>query len=149
MKEYASKTTVSVEDSRAELDTLLGKHGATQRIIGHDEEMGQAGIAFTIAGATYRMRVPMPRMFGVKDKPDNFNSWQRDRKEEWIAQTSRARWRSLLLLVKARLEAVRLGISTVEREFLADRLLSDGLTVEQKLSRHIDMPAPQLLASNG
>jgi hypothetical protein len=37
--------------------------------------------------------------------------------------------KALSLVVKAKLEAVEAGISTVEREFLADVLLADGSTV--------------------
>ncbi len=48
-------------------------------------------------------------------------------------QACRERWRQLVLLVKAKLEAIALGLSTVEREFLADVYLPDGRTVHQAL----------------
>lgn len=44
-------------------------------------------------------------------------------------QAVRQRWRALALVVKAKLEAVEAGISTVEREFLADITLPGGTTV--------------------
>ena len=37
----------------------------------------------------------------------------------------------MLLLIKAKLEAVREGATTIEREFLSDRLLYDGQTIGQ------------------
>jgi hypothetical protein len=39
----------------------------------------------------------------------------------------------LVLVVKAKLEAIELGISTVEREFLADVYLPSGQTVHAYL----------------
>jgi hypothetical protein len=56
--------------------------------------------------------------------------------KQW-EQGCRARWRQLYLLVKAKIEAVSIGLSTVEREFLADVYLPDGRTVGEAL-------APQL-----
>lgn len=42
-------------------------------------------------------------------------------------------WRRLVLVVKAKLDLVADGGSTIEREFLADILLPDGRTVHQAL----------------
>lgn len=55
-------------------------------------------------------------------------------------QEIRRRWRSLLLVVKAKLTAVADGISTVEREFLADLVIPTGQTLAEWL-------APQLEAA--
>lgn len=55
---------------------------------------------------------------------------QVERRREW-EQACRAKWRALLLIVKAKLEAVAQGISTVEREFLADVVTINGQTVQQ------------------
>lgn len=102
MKAYAENTDVPVERSRAELDTLLGKHGATSRIIGYDDALGVAAVAFTLNGAAYRMRVPMPST----NTPAAYSSWSADQKLMWLEravvaeQTSKARWRSLVLLVR-------------------------------------------------
>ena len=61
----------------------------------------------------------------------------RDRSElaAWRAyeQAVRSRWRSLLLAIKAKLEAVECGISTVEIEFMPFIVLHDGSTVHQRL----------------
>jgi hypothetical protein len=50
-------------------------------------------------------------------------------REKVYEQACRQRWRALLLIVKAKLEAVTAGISTVEREFLPDVVLPNGATV--------------------
>ena len=46
-------------------------------------------------------------------------------------QEERRAWRLVLLLIKAKLEAVREGATTIEREFFADMLLPNGQTVHQ------------------
>jgi hypothetical protein len=43
----------------------------------------------------------------------------------------------MVLLVKAKLELVALGMSSVEREFLADLMLPDGRRVHQAIESDI------------
>jgi hypothetical protein len=50
------------------------------------------------------------------------------------AQLSRERWRAVLLLLKSKLEIVRIGLTTVEKEFLADMVLPNGAAVYQVLA---------------
>ena len=50
------------------------------------------------------------------------------------AQRARERWRLVILLVKAKLEAIRLGLSTANREFMADLITDDGRTLEEVLN---------------
>jgi len=49
-------------------------------------------------------------------------------------QACRVRWRGVVLLLKGKLEIVRLGISTVEREFMADLVLPNGRTLGLELA---------------
>ena len=49
-------------------------------------------------------------------------------------EACRQRCRALLLIIRAKLEAVESGITTLEIEFLANILLPDGGTVGQWLS---------------
>ena len=50
----------------------------------------------------------------------------------------RQRWRALVLIVKAKLEAIEAGISTLEREFLADIIMPNNQTVGQWLAPQIE-----------
>jgi len=68
--------------------------------------------------------------------------------EQFYEQGCRASWRALLLIVKAKLEAVAARISTIEREFLADVVLPDRSTVGEwvrpqlaQVYERADMPA--------
>lgn len=113
---YAAGTTVPVERSKAELDRILAKHGATQRGIVQDDEAWRAAVMFVMKGAQYRLEVPLPKGAEYQAIP----RWE---------QACRERWRAVVLLVKAKLELARLGVSTVEREFMADLVLPNGQTL--------------------
>ncbi len=114
-RRYASGTKVDVNKTRAELDRILSKHGAIQRATMQDDEKGIAIVQFSLAGRMIRLRI------------------DRDPKEKKPEQAEREAWRRLLLIVKAKLEIVMAGLSSVEREFLADVLLPSGETVHEKL----------------
>lgn len=53
-------------------------------------------------------------------------------------QARRARWRAAYLVVKAKLEAVATGITTVEDEWLAWTVLPGGRTVADEIHPRID-----------
>ena len=133
---YAFGTTVPVEKSRAEIERLLAKHGAAQLGIISDAEQGLAAVLFTIARRQVRLRVPLPRLSEVKASTEN-GELRGDPVLRW-EQLSRERWRAVLLLVRAKLELVELGISTIEREFLADIALPDGQTVGEALHPRLE-----------
>ena len=61
-----------------------------------------------------------------------------DQEEEAYDQACRQRWRALLLVIKAKLEAVTAGISTIETEFLANIVLPDNTTAGEWMLPQID-----------
>lgn len=133
---YAEGTSVPVERSKAELDHLLSKAGASQRMMGADDDNGEAWVVFRLEERQVRMRVPLPK---IGDFPTGrSDKWRGNRTAEQARrlweQACRARWRAMVLLTKAKLEAIAMGQTTVEREFLADIFLPDGRTVHQALS---------------
>jgi hypothetical protein len=146
MRSYAEGTSVSVEKTRAEIETLLGKHGAGQRAILCDDELGLAQIGFGIHGRRYRLDVPMPSLESVRPTTRTGPSvgyWRLDEagRLAWarraLEQAQRERWRAVLLMLKAKLELVRIGVSTVEHEFLADMVLPDGKTMHIAVAESI------------
>ena len=58
-------------------------------------------------------------------------------REAW-EQEVRRRWRVFVIAIKAKLELIAAGVSTVDREFLADLLLPDGTTVSSRLIPELD-----------
>jgi len=127
MSRYASTTTVSQEKSRAEIEMTLKRYGATSFFYG--SEPTSAVIGFRIAERLVKFSIAMPdpksREFthhsrGARTASAAYEAWE---------QAGRQRWRALALVIKAKLEAVSAGITTVEDEFLAHTVLPDGSTV--------------------
>ena len=123
---YATQTQVPVSRSKAQIEDLLRKYGAKQFGAAWDEAEGLAFIMFTILaedGTPRQIRMTLP----IPD-PANYST---DKKAE---QAERSAWRSLHLVVKAKLEAVASGISTIEREFLADVVLPNKKTLSEEVA---------------
>lgn len=131
---YAENTSVSVEKSRIELDRMLAGAGATSRGVGSDDAAGVAWVVFRLSDRHVKLSLPLPKLEQFKRAPIRSRvTWTSERQREAWEQACRSSWRALVLLVKAKLEAIHRGISTVEREFLADVYLSDGRTVHEAL----------------
>jgi hypothetical protein len=125
---FAEGTTVPVEKTRMEIERLLTRHGASQLGIVSDTERGAAMVLFSMAGRQVRLRVPLPRLEEAQARRRGAASARERQLVRW-EQASRERWRAVLLLVRAKLELIELGLSTIEREFLADIALPNGQTV--------------------
>lgn len=136
MPKYATKTSVASDRSKAEIEKTLMRYGADQFAYGWSGD--DAVVAFAINGRAIKVRVPMP------DRNDDefWNSPTGKKRTHEVAmrkweQAGRQRWRALLLVIKAKLEAIESGISTFEDEFLAFMVLSDGRTVGDSLGVQI------------
>lgn len=116
----AEKTTVPVDKTQGELRALLRKNGADDIALYDASERSM--VAFKLEHFWYR--VSLPHRAGKKNAD----------------QEERAAWRLLFLLVKAKLEAVARGVTTVEREFFADMMTEGGATAYERL-------APQITAA--
>jgi len=139
MSKYAEGTSVDTGRSRIELEKLLRRFGADQFAYAWDESGGREMLGFRIANRQVRIDLPMPDI----DDPEfrltptgqvRSTSAARDRYDQEV----RRRWRSLVLIVKAKLTAVADGISTIEREFLADLVIADGRTLSQWLEPQLE-----------
>ncbi|GAC1496182.1 MAG: hypothetical protein NVS1B2_16080 [Vulcanimicrobiaceae bacterium] len=111
---YAATTVVSPQKSRAEIETLLERHGAASFAFGSQPDRGV--LMFELKGRRIKFVVPMPVLVGGYT----------DAKNEQLIRT---RWRALLLVVRAKLEAVATGVTTFEDEFLANIVMADGSSV--------------------
>lgn len=136
MNRYAKGTSVPVERTRAEIERLLGQHGAGQFMSATDAERGTAIIGWTMGGRMVRLSVPLPKPNAPeftqrlwKGKPLSYSRVPADVARARWEQACRTRWRSVLLIIKAKFEAISSGISSVEREFLADMVMANGQTL--------------------
>ena len=134
MSRYASDTSVSVENSRNEIERTLARYGADA--FGYVTGDGAARIAFRVASRHIRFHLPLPNpaddefVFAIMGARGRQRRSDDARMKAWD-QACRQRWRALLLIIKAKLEAVAAGITTIEDEFLAHTVLPDGSTVGQ------------------
>lgn len=136
MTKYASDTSVSVESSRMEIERTLTRYKADA--FAYATEPGRASIMFRMAGRQVRFVLALPdradREFthhsrGVRTEASADAAW---------AQACRQRWRALALVIKAKLEAVSAGITTIEDEFLAHTILANGRTVGEAIKPQIE-----------
>lgn len=134
MSGYASATSVSVDRSKSEIERLLARYGCNQFGTGwaHADGVNYAHVSFRHGSTSIMLALPMesPRSFLIS--PGGRRRTQAAA-EEAYRQEERRRWRSLLLVIKAKLEAVNSGISTLEREFFSDVVLPNGSTLGQVL----------------
>ena len=157
---YAKGTSVDVAKSRAEIDALLTKYKASSVGILNDIEHDRAVIAFGLGGARFRLEMPLPCLADVdrevlKIRPARWSYLNESQRREWkdarVMQLHRERWRAILLLIKSKLAVVDIGLSSVEREFMADLVLPGGQRAEvvfaEAIRRGLDagVSAPLLL----
>lgn len=133
MAQYAKATEVSIRQSRDEIESLLERYGATAFV--YATEGLETIIGFRIAERHVRMRLPMrPQADFERNKvgahrPNPTATWEQDCK---------ARWRALVLIIKAKLVAVDQDITTIEREFLTDIIMPNNRTVGEMLQPQLE-----------
>jgi hypothetical protein len=129
---YAANTSVSVEKSKAEIETLLTRYGASHFMSGWSPT--GSVIAFEVAARRVRFSLPLPQKDAARFTHRLHSSGRTISRAQTEAfklweQECRSRWRALALVIKAKLEAVESGISSFESEFLAHVMLPNGDTV--------------------
>jgi hypothetical protein len=127
-RRYAEGTKVSTDRSVAEIQRWLRRYGATAFTYGWDEQ--SAALMFEMANRRILFRLPMPN---PREREFTHTPTGKSRApgaaEQVYEQAVRQRWRALALVIKAKLEAVAAGITTLEQEFLAHIQMPDGRTV--------------------
>lgn len=127
----AENTSVSVEKSRAEIESILSRYGAAQFAYASDSLRGLAMVSFTANDRQVRFVLKLPLQSEKQFRFTPGRHVQRSDKAVYEAweQACRQRWRALALAIKAKLEAVAIGITEFEDEFLAHIVLPNGNTV--------------------
>jgi hypothetical protein len=153
---YAANTSVPVEKSRAEIERLLSRHKCTKFMAGVDHELHRATVQFYAHDRIVKFEIGLPNPADPKYKRIKNSYLQRTASgvEKLVAQEERTRWRALLLVIKAKLEAVESGIATFEDEFLAHVLLPNSQTVAEYVGPQVAqiyktgrMPVERMLQS--
>jgi hypothetical protein len=129
---YAKHTTVPVERSRAAVEKALMRYGATG--FGYQWDRREVPILPTpVSGPRFELREFASIIFQVKARRVRLDVPMPTAREAGTAvkaeAATRQRWRAVLLVITAKLEAVESGISTLEAEFLANIVTDDGRTI--------------------
>lgn len=127
---YAEKTQVSAERSKAEIERILQRYGASAFASGWKENV--AVITFEASGRRIRFTLPLPDRNDKGFTHDTRSTWRKltdaQSQEKW-EQAVRQKWRAMALAIKAKLEVVESGIATFEEEFMAHIVLPNGSNV--------------------
>lgn len=127
---YAEGTTVPVDRSQGEIKKILAKYGATA--FAFAETTDKSMVQFEMKGRRIKFLLPTP-VYGIA-VTKNRRTMTRDQ----VAQLTRSRWRALVIAIKAKLECVESGITTLEQEFMAHIVLPNGRTVGEEVTPAID-----------
>lgn len=127
MTTFASKTAVSPDKSRAEIERLVTRYGATKFASGWED--GGAAVLFEMKGRRIRFSLRLPDASDKRFKLDGRGFYRSEKKiREAHEQEVRSLWRALTLVIKAKLEAVESNIETFETAFLAHIVVPGGGT---------------------
>lgn len=150
---YAKDTSVSVERSRAELEQILMRYGATG--FGSAWQGDKQIIMFVVHNKQVKFVLQLPEKLA-----DEFTHWKHasgrliartpEQAYKLWEQSCRQRWRALCLCVKAKLEAIEAGITNFEYEFMAHFVMPNGKVLGEEIVPQIEVMSktgkmPQLL----
>jgi hypothetical protein len=136
-RRYAEGTSVSTGRSRAEIDDLLRRYGASSFVFGQNDD--QAMIAFEMRGRRVKFLLPIPdpnaeRFTHYKKGNSSYlTECTTDMRLQRYEQETRERWRALVLCIKAKLESVESGIESFEEAFLPHIVMANGRTIGETL----------------
>lgn len=126
---YAAKTEVSADKSRNEIESVLRRYGATGFFYGWEGTDALLGFKMKNMQIKFVLTMPDPNSREFQFTPERrFRRSKQQAHEAW-EQATRQRWRALVLVVKAKLEAVEAGIATFEQEFMAHIIMPNGQSV--------------------
>lgn len=138
-RKFAEGTGVPVERSRGEIERLLKRHKATGFFYGEQNE--RAMIGFELGGRRYHMDLTYPPLESYRFMQAGFAGPRErsvDQMETAQEKEKQRLWRGLLLLVKAKLEAVADGIALLEMELMPYTVMPNGQRAGEWLEPQIE-----------
>jgi hypothetical protein len=151
---YAENTSVPVEKSLGEIVTLVKKAGAQR--VAQMEDVGELAIQFFLNERMLRFRVKLPTLEDMPIRDGRNSLLSPKQRNDRAAAACRQKARALLLVIKAKLESVESNVESFDEAFLANVVMSDGMTVYERIGEPLALeyqsgkPVPMLLeAKNG
>ena len=132
---YAAQTRVPISRTKTDIEELLGKHGATSFAYATEGDLSL--VAFSMSGRRVQITLMMLSIDDYARTAHKARQTAATQRSAW-EQACRQRWRALLLIIRAELEAVESRTTTLESEFLADIVLPDGGTVGRWLAPQVE-----------
>lgn len=136
MTRFASRTRVTQDRSRAEIEGLLMRYGADE--FAYATKRSEALIGFTYRGLQVKMTIPLPERDDSQftETPTGLTCSERQAVMHWERECRR-RWRSFCLVIKALLVGVADGVLRFEEAFMPYIVWGNGLTTSQLLLPHV------------
>jgi hypothetical protein len=128
VKRYAEGTAVTVQSSRGEITGILAKHGCEMFATG-TTPAGDT-LQFVLGGKSFRFFIARPTPESVRKRDGGRYTYPAN--VDWTVKAEaehRRVWRAHVLLLKAKLEFIEGGDTTLENEFLPYAVLPSGQTV--------------------
>jgi len=136
---FAVGTAVPVAKSRAEIETLVHRHGADAFMTATDGPT--AVVVFRARGLLLQFELTLPqpgeRRFTHRTPGNNRPRGADVARKTYEAELRRL-WRALLLAIKAKFEVAASGIETFESSFLANIVLAGSETVGHRFLPQIE-----------
>ena len=127
---FAETTSVPVERTVSEIQRMLERAGATH--YAYMTRPGGAVVCFRHTNLTIKIDFAVPARDEKRFTIVPNSTWQERSADGAIRaweQAVRSRYPAIMLVIKAKLEAISAGISTVENEFMPYVVLGDGKTI--------------------
>ncbi len=135
-RKYAEGTSVPVPKTRAEIEMLLERYGATGFMSG--KRGHEAMVGFQVRGLDVLMRLHIPDERHPRIVKDRGGNGRTPLQREMAMKAEERRlWRCLLILIKAKFESVDSEITTFEVEFLP-YIMIGGQTVGEALAPKLE-----------
>ena len=142
---YAKQTDVPWRQTRDDVEKLLLRYGYHEFGVVQTPKM--ASVSFRVRGAGHRVVLPLPdpeapefAPKGAKNQHTKYKSEAKLREQAALQETD-ARWRALLLVLRAQLEYIAITGGDAEVGLAAYRLLPDGTTVAERVAQSGNVPA--------
>ena len=126
---FAEGTGTSIARTREEIERTLKRYGATGFLYGNQGDV--SAVAFELEGRRYRIEVHVPPVESFRAPPHKSRADAQEQEERRL-------WRALFMVIKAKLEAAKSGIATLEDEFLANVVMPNNETVGQWMKPQIE-----------
>lgn len=132
MRAFAETTSVSVEKTRGEIESIVNRSGADA--FASATSAGKAMIQFQLRGRIIRFMLPLPDKGDKKfTRCGRYNERVRTIDAAYAAweQACRSKWRALFLSIKAKLYSIETGIEQFDSAFMAQIVMPNGKTMEE------------------